>query len=90
MSVASICKSPRAMHVKDTYLGMYGNDGVAKGRADLALGYGANKRETGAIILVVEAKSHKSTSIELPQLLVYMAAVQQDSTGSTKVSWDVV
>lgn len=55
---------------------VYGNEEIVKGRADWALGYGTTKNDTGAILLVVEAKAADAASIGLPQLLVYMAAVQ--------------
>ena len=64
---------PVAIRVKD----IYGNDQMVKGRADWALGYGADRSETGAILLVVEAKPYESAPIGMPQLLVYMAAVHK-------------
>ena len=64
---------PVAIRVKD----IYGNDEMIKGRADWALGYGANKTDTGAILLIVEAKPYESAAIGMPQLLVYMAAVHE-------------
>ncbi|KAL2058435.1 hypothetical protein ABVK25_001163 [Lepraria finkii] len=64
---------PVAIRVKD----IYGNDQMVKGRADWALGYGADKSETGAILLIVEAKPYESAPIGMPQLLVYMAAVHK-------------
>ena len=56
---------------------IYGNHEIVKGRADWAVGYGANKSDTGAILLVVEAKPYDAAAIGMPQLLVYMAAVQK-------------
>ena len=64
---------PVAIRVKD----IYGNDQMVKGRADWALGYGADKSETGAILLIVEAKPYEFAPIGMPQLLVYMAAVHK-------------
>ena len=63
---------PVSVRVKD----VYGNDELVKGRADWALGYGATKSDTGAILLVVEAKPFEAAAVGMPQLLVYMAAVQ--------------
>ncbi|MCJ1377783.1 hypothetical protein MMC17_000879 [Xylographa soralifera] len=57
---------------------IYGNDEVMKGRADWALSYGVSKNETGSILLVVEAKPYDFAPIEMPQLLVYMAAVYEE------------
>ena len=64
---------PVAIRVKD----IYGNDEIVKGRADWAIGYGADKNDTGAILLIVEAKPYESAPIGMPQLLVYMAAVHK-------------
>ena len=64
---------PVAIRVKD----IYGNNEMVKGRADWALGYGADKSDTGAILLIVEAKPYESAPIGMPQLLVYMAAVHK-------------
>lgn len=47
------------------------------GRADWALGYCANRSDTGAILLVVEAKPHRSPAVGEPQLLAYVAAVHK-------------
>lgn len=63
---------PVSIRVKDKF----GNDELVKGRADWALGYGTTKNDTGAILLVVEAKPFDSAPVGMPQLLVYMAAVQ--------------
>lgn len=63
---------PISIRTKD----VYGDDELIRGRADWALGYGATKNDTGAILLMVEAKPNESASIGMPQLLVYMAAVQ--------------
>lgn len=56
---------------------VYGNHVMVKGRADWALGYGTDKNDTGSILLVVEAKPYESAPVGIPQLLVYMAAVQE-------------
>jgi len=56
---------------------IYGNSEIVKGRADWALGYGANKDDTGAILLILEAKPYESAAVGMPQLLVYMAAVHK-------------
>lgn len=63
---------------------IYGNDEVIKGRPEWALGYGADKSDTGAILLVVEAKPYESTPTGMPQLLVYMAAVHK--SGQNRVN----
>lgn len=55
----------------------YGNKEIIKGRADWALGYGTTKSNTGAILLIVEAKPYESAAVGMPQLLVYMAAVHE-------------
>lgn len=62
-----------SIQVKDDY----GNKEIIKGRADWALGYGTNRLNTGAILLVVEAKPYDSAAVGMPQLLVYMAAVYE-------------
>ena len=64
---------PLSIQVKD----IYGNKEIIKGRADWALGYGTNKTNTGAVLLVVEAKPYESAAVGMPQLLVYMAAVYE-------------
>lgn len=59
---------------------------LLKGRADWALGYGTDKRNTGPLLIVVEAKPVGSASVGMPQMLVYMAAIQharQDRTNKT-------
>lgn len=58
-----------------------GHDKIVKGRADLALGYGTNKNNTGAILSVVEAKPFEPTPVGMPQLLVCMAAVHEAREG---------
>lgn len=63
---------PVSVRIRD----VYGNDQLVRGRADWALGYGTTKSETGAILLMVEAKPNEAASVGMPQLLVYMAAVQ--------------
>lgn len=63
---------------------------VLKGRADWALGYGTDKRATGSMIVVIEAKSQGSMSVGLPQLLVCMAGIQQARKGKDNiVVWGV-
>ena len=64
---------PVAIRVKD----IHGNYEMIKGKADWALGYGALKGDTGAILLIVEAKPYESAAIGMPQLLVFMAAVHK-------------
>ena len=64
---------PMSIRIKDTY----GNNEMVKGRADWAIGYGTEKSDTGAILLVVEAKPYESAAVGMPQLLVYMAAVHE-------------
>ena len=56
---------------------IYGNDEIIKGRADWALGYGADKSDTGLMLLVIEAKPYESASVGMPQLLVSMAAIHK-------------
>lgn len=41
------------------------------------MGYGTNKLNTGAILLVVEAKPYESATVGMPQLLVYIATVHE-------------
>ena len=65
---------------------VYGNNEMIKGRADWAIGYGKDKNNTGAILLVVEAKPYESSAIGMPQLLVYMAAVQKARENRTNKS----
>jgi len=60
-----------------------GKLGLIKGRADWVLGYGKDKVNTGSILIVVEAKPHGNASIGLPQMLVYMGAVQEARLGHT-------
>ena len=64
---------PVSISIKD----VYGNEELVKGKADWALGYGNEKSDTGAILLIDEAKPCDSAAIGMPQLLVYMAAVQE-------------
>ena len=56
---------------------IYGQDTMLKGRADWALGYDKGKSNTSAFLLVVEAKHLGAETAGMPQLLVYMAAVQK-------------
>ena len=64
---------PVSIKAKDTY----GQDTMLKGRADWALGYSNERANTSAFLLVVEAKPFGSAPVGMPQLLVYMAAVQK-------------
>lgn len=64
---------PVSIRIQD----IYGNSEIVKGRADWALGYGADQSDTGSILLVVEAKSYESAPVGTPQLLVYVAAVHE-------------
>lgn len=64
---------PVSIRIKDTY----GNNEIVKGRADWAMGYGTDKSDTGAILLILEAKPYDSPAVGLPQLLVCMAAVHE-------------
>ncbi|KAK3176899.1 hypothetical protein OEA41_008225 [Lepraria neglecta] len=59
---------------------------LLRGRADWALGYGTDKRNTGSLLIIVETKPAGSASVGMPQMLVYMAAIQdarQDQTNKT-------
>ncbi len=59
---------------------------LLKGRADWALDYGTDKRNTGSLIIIVEAKPAGNALVGMPQMLVYMAAVQEarrDRTNKT-------
>ena len=52
---------------------------IIKGRADWVLGRinAISKGKTDAILAMVEGKSRENASVGMPQLLVYMAAVQE-------------
>jgi hypothetical protein len=63
--------------------GFEGRPELVKGRADWALGYGRDKANTGSILIVVEAKPYGHASVGMPQMLVYMAAVQEARRGHT-------
>ena len=68
------------------YLDERGKPILLKGRADWALGYGTDKRNTGSLLIIVEAKPAPKASVGMPQMLVYMAAVQEarrDRTNKT-------
>ena len=54
----------------------FGQEELARGRADWALGYGSTKDDIGTILVVAEAKILDAASVGLPQLVVYMAAIQ--------------
>ena len=59
---------------------------LLKGRADWVLGFGTDKRNTGSLLIVVEAKSAGNASVGMPQMLIYMAAIQdatRDRTNQT-------
>lgn len=73
---------PVSIRIQD----LYGNHEMVKGRADWALGYGTDKNDTGSILLVVEAKPYESAPVGMPQLLVYMAAVQEARQGRVNSS----
>lgn len=62
-----------SIRIKD----IYGNNEIVKGRADWALGYGTEKSDRGAILIIVEAKHYESAAVGTPQLLVYMAGVYE-------------
>lgn len=64
---------PVSIRIQD----VYGIHEIVKARADWALGYGTDKNDTGSILLVVEANPYESAPVGMPQLLVYMAAVQE-------------
>ena len=68
---------------------VYGNNELVKGRADWALGYGTEKSDTGAILLIVEAKPYESAAVGMPQLLVYMAAVYEARASQDRVNKSV-
>jgi len=50
---------------------------VVKGGADRALGSFADNSNTGHIPLIMEAKPDGSATMDMTQLLVYMAAVRE-------------
>lgn len=56
---------------------IYGNIEMVNGRADWALGCGSDKDDIRAILLVVEAKPYEPAPVGMPQLLIYMVAVQE-------------
>jgi hypothetical protein len=64
---------PVSVNIQD----QFGHPELIRGRADWVLGYGKDKTNTGSILVVVEAKPAENVSIGLPQMLVYMAAVQK-------------
>lgn len=64
---------PASIRIQDNY----GNSEMVKGRVDWVLGYGTDKSNTGDIFLVVYAKPCESAPAGMPQLLIYMAAVQK-------------
>ena len=59
------------------YVDERGRPILLKGRADWALGYGTDKRNTGSLLIIVEAKPAGIGLIGMPQMMVYMAAVQE-------------
>ena len=68
------------------YVDEHGKPILLKGHADWALGYGTDKRNTGSLLIIVEAKPAGNASVGMPQMLVYMAAIQdarQDRTNKT-------
>lgn len=56
---------------------------LLKGHVDWALGYGTDERNTGSLLIVVEAKSAGNASVGMPQMLIYMAAIQNARTDRT-------
>ncbi len=76
---------PVSIRIKD----IYGNNEIIKGRADWALGYGIEKSDTGAILLIVEAKPYESAAVGMPQLLVYMAGVYEARARQDRVNKSV-
>ena len=76
---------PVSIRIKD----VYGNNEIVKGRADWALGYGTDQNDTGAILLIVEAKPYESAVIGMPQLLVYMAGVYEARARQNRVNESV-
>lgn len=49
---------------------------VIKGRADWVLSFGNSKTKTGSLLIITEAKRiDDDTSIGMPQMLIYMAAI---------------
>ena len=76
---------PVSIRIKD----VYGNNEIIKGRADWALGYGTEKSDTGAILLIVEAKPYESATVGMPQLLVYMASVHEARARQERVNTSV-
>lgn len=76
---------PVSIRIKD----VYGNNEIVKGRADWALGYGTEKSDTGAILLIVEAKPYESAAVGMPQLLVYMAGVYEARARQDRVNKSV-
>lgn len=68
------------------YVDERGKPILLKGRADWTLGYGTDERNTGSLLVIVEAKSAGNALVGMPQMLVYMAAIQdarQDRTNKT-------
>ena len=57
------------------YVDEHGKPILLKGLADWALGYGTDKRDTGSLLIIVEAKPAGNASVGMPQMLVYMAAI---------------
>jgi hypothetical protein len=68
------------------YVDEHGKPILLKGRADWALGFGTDKRNSGSLLIIVEANPAGNASVGMPQMLVYMAAIQharQDRTNKT-------
>jgi hypothetical protein len=55
----------------------FGKSAIVKGRADWALGHGSSKSQTGSLLIIVEAKYIDNASVGMPQMLVYLTAVQE-------------
>lgn len=68
---------------------IYGDNEIIKGRADWVMGYGVDKRDTGSIFIVLEAKPYKTAAIGVPQLLIYMAAVHRARDVNKKTNQSV-
>lgn len=64
---------------------------IIRGRADWAIGYGSSTSNTGNLLIIAEAKRYGSASVGIPQLLIYMAAAQDDrSERLNKTIWGIL
>ncbi|QKX57432.1 uncharacterized protein TRUGW13939_04544 [Talaromyces rugulosus] len=59
---------------------------LIQGRAGNCLAYGKQKSDLHTALIVLEAKNPGLVSIALPQLIVYLAAVQDSRKESTKIN----